>query len=452
MIAAVLAAGAMAASPPPTTTPATPAPMTLAQAVAFADSHNAQVLLAKSQWVEAGATLARDRAAQLPLVQGNAQNTMDQQSAGSAGQLAQFGLHPNTNFSQNTAQLEGQLSVFNLQNELTADQARHSYDSAAQNYRLVREQTMVSVETSYYTYVEDVDIVGIDQSDYQYQRTLYDIATAKFHSGQVAGIDQLRAQVQATTSQEALASAQADAQDASENLAQLIGADPSQPFGLPASFPQPAAQPQDQRALDAIALAHRPDVAIARDNLDIAVLANGLVDAPNRPTVALSEAVGNQAVPTDIAANLAKPPLGCKAPYCFPTHFLTISLNSQILLPLIDWGTLHSAHNGARATIDAESSAFLTAQRQALIDVDQAVRRLAVDDQNLILATQNADVAKRAAQVTQVQYKVGLASQVDVTLAEQTYLQAAKDLLTAQVGYVLEADRLKLATGTLITG
>jgi outer membrane protein TolC len=189
---------------------------------------------------------------------------------------------------------------------------------------------------------------------------------------------------------------------------------------------------------------------MARDALSIAVLGNGLVDAPNRPTVSMEGAVGNQAIPTSIAQNLLPFPLGCKSPYCLPTHFYTIGINSQLLLPLIDWGTLRSAHNGARATIDSQTAAFQSAERQAVIDVDQALRRFNVDEQNLTLATQNADVAKQAAQIAQLQYKVGLGSQLDVTSAEQTYLQAAKQLLAAQVGFVLAADRLKLATGTLV--
>jgi outer membrane protein TolC len=137
-------------------------------------------------------------------------------------------------------------------------------------------------------------------------------------------------------------------------------------------------------------------------------------------------------------------------PGCGATHFYTVGLSSQLLLPLLDWGTIHAAHNGAHAQIDAQTSALLSARRQAVIDVDQALRRLRVDQQNLALATQNADVAKQAAQISQVQYKVGLGSQIDVTSAEQTYLQAAKQLLSAQIAYALAADKLRLATGTLV--
>lgn len=420
-------------------------PMTLAQAIQFAESHNQQVLAAKAQWVQAGATLAADRAAQLPNVQGIAQNSMSR-SANYAGNFAQIGVPVQPNVSQNTAELAASQSVFNLQNELAADAARHVYDEAGQSYRLVKEQTVISVETSFFTYAQDLQLVALAKADLAYQQQLYAIADANYKSGLVAGIDRLKAQVQRTSSEESLASAVADTEDARENLAQSIGADPSQAFVVPQAIPAPPMPSTDQRALDAIALAHRPDVASAKDALDVAVLDNGLIDAPNRPTVALQGAWGNQEIPTAFPVNEAI----CQNPHCGPTHFYTIGLTSQLLLPLIDWGTLHAQHNGAHANIDSQTSGYETAKRQAIIDVDQAARRIIVDSQNLTLATQNASVAQRAAKIAQVQYKVGLGSQVDVTTAEQTYLQAAKQLLAAQVAYALAADKLKLATGTLV--
>jgi len=446
VLAALALAGSIVAA---VVAPAAATPMTLVQAVQFAESHNEQALAAKAQWLQAGATLAADRSAQLPNVEGIAQSSMAR-SANYSGSFAQIGVPVQPNFSQNTAELQGSQSIFNLQNELTANAARHSFDQSAQNYRLVKEQTVLNVETSFYTYAQDLQLVALAKADLAYQAQLYAIADANYKSGLVAGIDRLKAQVQRTSSEEGLASATADAEDARENLAQTIGAEPTQTFAVPESIPAPPMPATDQRALVAIALAHRPDVAIAKDGLDIAVIDNGLIDAPNRPTVALQGAVGNQAIPTQIAANLVAPPFGCGAPYCFSTHFYTISLNSQLLLPLLDWGSRHAQHNGAHANIDSQTVAFGTAKRQAIIDVDQAVRRLIVDDQNLALATQNASVALRAAKVAQVQYKVGLGSQIDVTTAEQTYLQAAKQLLDAQVAYALASDKLKFATGTLV--
>ncbi|HXW77165.1 MAG TPA: TolC family protein [Candidatus Eremiobacteraceae bacterium] len=425
-------------------------PMTLQEAVDFAGDHNASVLTARAQMEQAGAMLARDRAAGLPQVNGVAQNTMNRQSTNNAGSLAQFGLAPLPNFSQNEAELAGTQTLFNLQTALTANQARRDYDSAVENYRLVREQTLVDVHTSFYTYVQDVQLVALAQFDLQYEQTLLQIADANYKTGRVAGIDRLKAQVQVTSSEETLSSAQADAEDARENLAQLIGTGEAQQFDVPPAIPAPVQPAIDEPALNQIALVKRPEVAMAQDSLASAILANGLVDAPNRPTVTLQSGWGNLVTTTISPFQQQENIMLCGTIMCGPTHFYTISLNSQWTLPLLDWGTNHAAHGGARANIDAQSSALDAARRQALIDVDQAVRRLRVDEQNLSLATQNADVARQAAQIAVVQYRVGMASQVDVTTAEQTYLQAAKQLLDAQVGYVLGIDKLKLATGTLV--
>jgi outer membrane protein TolC len=425
-------------------------PMTLAQAIDYTAQHSPAVLSARAQAAQAGATLARDRSSFLPQVSGVAQNTMNRQSTNNAGSLAQFGLQPSPNFSQNTAELQGTQTIFNLQDALTANESRRQYDQALQNYRLVREQTTVNVETAYYNYVEDVQLAGLAQFDLDYQRTLLQIANANYATGRVAGIDRLKAQVQATSSQEALASSQADAEDARENLAQLVGTDVAQQFVVPPAIPEPPAPKVDQKAENAIALARRPEVAMAQDVLASAIISNGLVDAPDRPTVALQGGWGNLVTTTISALQQRQNQMICGAPTCGPSHFYTISLTTQWALPLLDWGSLHAAHRSAHANIDAQGVAFDSARRQALIDVDQAVRRLGVDEQNLSLATQNADVAKQAAQIAQVQYKVGLGSQLDVTTAEQTYLQAARQLLDAQVGYVLGLDKLKLATGTLV--
>jgi outer membrane protein len=440
MIAAILA-GAVAASQPA---------MTLEQAVEFAQANSPAVIQARAQVAQAGATLARDREQGLPQVSGVAQSSMNRQSTNNAGSLAQFGLSPQPNFAQNTAELQGSQSVFNFTNNLTANQARHSYDQAEQNYRLVLEQTKLNVETSFYTYDQDLQLVALAQFDLNYEQTLLQIADANYRSGRVAGIDRLKAQVQVTSSQESLSSSQADADDARENLAQMIGASVTQQFVVPPAIPAPPQPSIDQQTLDTIALVKRPEVAMDEDALDNAKLAYGLVDAPNTPTVALTSGWGNLVTTTIPAFEQQEDKQLCGAVVCGPTHFYTISLTSQITLPLLDWGSLHAQHGGARSNIDSQQSTLDVERRQVVVDVDQAVRRLLVDEQNLTLASQNADVARRAAQISQVQYKVGMASQVDVTTAEQTYLQAAKQLLDAQVGYVLGLDKLKLATGTLV--
>jgi len=424
--------------------------MTLAQAVAFAQDHNLNVQEAFSQAVSAAASLAKARSLQLPLIQGQLQNIMTKQSASNSGTFAQFGLTPSTNFSQNTAALLSSLNVFNLSDTLGARQARNSLDAALENLRLVREQTTLDAETSYYTYLQDVDIANVDASALAYNKGLLDIATANYSAGRVAGIDRLKAQVQVTASDEQLASAKADAEDARENLALVIGADPQTQFVQLASIPVPQQPALDGARLNAVALTHRPEIAAAQDNLANSVIANQLIDAPNRPIVSFSSAWGNQESPTAHAQQIA----ACQAnPLTVPcpgaTHFYNVGLESTWTLPFLDWGATHSSHTSARAAIGAQQVTLDNTKRQALVDVDQAVRRLQVDRANLSSAAANAQLAKQVADISQVQYKVGVTGQIDAVSSEQSYLQAAMNLLAAQVAYVLGVEKLKLATGTL---
>lgn len=430
-----------------------PQPMTLDQAVAYAMTHNATVLAAKVSFAAAGATVAANRAAGLPNVNAQAQSELDRQSTSNAGQFAQFGLSPSPNFSQTTTELQAGQNIFNLTTTLQARQAQRAYDAARHNFRLAQENTRLSVETSFYGLAESAQLVALAHSDTAYQQSLVSIAQVNYSTGKVAGIDVLKARIGLTTSQETGASAEADEADAQENLAQLIGAPATQTFAIPDAIPVPDPPPGDLSSLTAIALRDRPDVLAAFDSYSQALVERSLVDAPDRPVINLSGAWGNQVSPTNNAATIAAcnnpgRPLG-EPCGLGPSHFYTVSLISTWALPLLDWGSKHAARSSAAVAADQKSSAYDAAKQQAIIDVEQAFRRLSVDRQNLALATDNDKLAKQSADVSKVQYRTGLISQIDVTAAEQTYLQTAKDLLTAQVGYVLSVEKLKLAIGAL---
>lgn len=432
--------------------------MTLADAIAFAMQHNANVLAARAQAASAGATLARLRSQELPDVNAVAQSTMQKQSNNS-GSFAQFGLAPSASFSQNTAQVQTSANLLNLTTSVEARQAKRAYDAARENVRLTEEQTTLTVETSYYTLVQDEQLLTLAQYDLNYQRVLRDTADANFRAGKVAGIDRLKAQVQYSSSAQRLATADADAADARDNLAQTIGADPGQRFALVQSVPAPDISSLDTTALEALALVQRPEVAIAHANLDNARYNDALVETPNTPIIQLSGGWGNQFSPTANAqaiadfntciANLgiAVNPAACPSPGA--SHFYSIGVSSIWTLPLLDWGARHAAHKSAVSSIRSSQTQYDAAQRQVRIDVEEAVRRVKVERANLSLASANADVARQVAQTSQVQYRVGIISQIEVTSSEQTYLQAAKDLLVAQIGYVLAAEKLKLAIGAL---
>ncbi len=432
-------------------TNAAPQVMSLQQAVDFALAHNQTVLKAVASAADAGAALARDRAVTLPTINGVLQSDLVK-SANTSGQFAQIGAAITPTFSQNTAQLAATFNGLNLTNIYTARSAKASYDQANEQLYLAREQTTLDVETAFYRVVQDVQITEIANENVNYNRVLQEIAEVNFRAGKVAGLDELKAQVAYTSAVEQHSSAEADQEDARENLAQLIGAPMTQQFALPAAPPEPPLPNLDKTVLDKLALANRPEVAIAQAQLDAAYISNSLVDAPNRPNIQMTGAWGNQVSPTNNAQLFTEctasgiPPAQCQPG---ASHFYQIQIFSQWSLPLVDYGTVHSGHVSAHREIDAQTAALDTAKQGALVDVDQAVRRLLVERDNLTLAQKNVAVAKQAAYISAVQYKVGIISQTDVSAAQQSYLSAARELLDAQVAYVLGIAALKKATGTL---
>ena len=435
------------------TSPDANQPMNLGQAVDFGLAHNPAVIKASAAVSDAGATLARDRAANLPTLSGNLQNQM--QKSANSGQFAQIGVPVAPTFSQNTAALRANFNGLNLTNIDQARSDKQAFDQAKQQLVLAQEQSTQNVETSFYAVAQDEQLTGIAQENVNYNRTLMLIADVNYRAGKVAGLDRLKAQVAYTSALEQLASAQADQEDARENLAQLIAAPMAQQFAIPSTLPEPPLPDLDRSALDQLALANRPEVAIAEAQVNAALISNNLVDAPNRPNVQMLGEWGNQVSPTNNALILnnfnacvaaGNPPAACEPG---GSHFYEISIISTWTLPLIDYGTLHAAHTSAHREIDSQIAQLASTKQQALIDVDQAVRRLLVDRDNLTLAASNVEVAKQAASISAAQYKVGIISQTDVTAAQQSYLTAAKDLLNAQVAYLLGIATLKKATGTL---
>ncbi len=428
-------------------------PMTLQQAVDFALAYNPAVIKASAAVSDAGAMLARDRAATLPTVSGNLQNQM--QKSANSGQFAQIGVPVTPTFSQNTAALRADFNGLNLTNLDQARTDKQAYDQAKQQLLLAREQSIQNVEASFYAVAQDEQLTGIAQENVNYNRTLMQIAEVNYRAGKVAGLDRLKAQVGYTSAREQLTGAQADQEDARENLGQLIGAPMAQQFAIPNTLPEPPLPNLDRNALDQLALANRPEVAIAEAQLNAALISNNMVDAPNRPNVQMTGAWGNQVSPTNNALILnnfnacvaaGNPPAACEPG---GSHFYEISITSTWTLPLIDYGTLHAAHASAHREIDSQIAQLTSAKQQALIDVDQAVRRLLVDRDNLALAASNVEVAKQTASISAAQYKVGIISQTDVAAAQQSYLTTAKDLLNAQVAYLLGIATLEKATGTL---
>ncbi|HET9095081.1 MAG TPA: TolC family protein, partial [Candidatus Baltobacteraceae bacterium] len=394
------------------------ATLTLAGAVQFALSHSPTIAKQTAVVSQMESAYVRARSQTLPGVVGQLQNQMSK-SANYTGQYSVIGASQAAVFSQNTASL-GTSYLFNggLSHYLSVA-ARQQYEQAQADLRGAEQQLTDNVASGYFALASKNEAVRLDEGDLRYQQTLVNVAKAKEHAGVAAGVDVLSAQAAEEKSRYALASAQADAQNAAESLAQIIGAPLDTGFDVPAQIAQPHLPSQPIEALIALAQEHRPDVASARDAVAIAQTNRRSADTDLYPQIQLSAGIGNQFSPTQAVMESHFGPVARGS-----AGYWNINALSTISLPLLDWGARRANHRNLNEQIAAAQANLGAARTQAEIEVRQSYRGAQTALTQLSSAQDETRYASEAARVAQLQYEHGLITLVDVQQRQQNALSA----------------------------
>jgi len=431
--------------------------MTLAESVSYAMGHSATVERQRAAVAQASAQYVKARGQQYPNVVGTLQNQL-LRSANATGGFAQFGLSQQNRFSQNTAQLGSNWTLFNGGlNQITAQQNRQQYEASKDDLRRLEAQTASDVTAAFLDVAAKSEGVRLAQSDLAYQNALYQAADAKERAGLAAGVDTLRAQVNVKRSQAAFATALGAEQNARETLAQLIGAPLDTAFAIPEQLAEP---PLPQRSVDtliAIAEANRPDLASARAGAQVARLERAGLLAELFPAVQVSGAFGNQTSPTAFQLQQAQLDGFCRqTPGCVraPTvirgtpGFWQIQATTALNLPLIDYGARAAAHQAATAQIVSADANVDSTRRTVEGDVRQGVRNAQTAAETIAFQQDAARLGAESARIAELQYKNGLISLTDTVAAQNTALSSETDLYNARVSYLTALVKLRMALGT----
>ena len=438
-------------------------------AATYALTHTPSLLAERATVLSLDAQFTKARAAEFPTAQGQLQNQITKQSNG-AGTLAQFGIAPTSNFSENTAQLSSTYNLFNGTAQINAQQYKRQVDNAKFELQRQEEQTTIAVTNAFYALAANHETVLVDEGDLKYQQDLLATAQAEEKVGRVAGVDVLRAQVAVERSDSALVQARTDEINAREALAVQIGAPADTAFALPDVLPEPAVPKTSLDVLGTIAKMNRPEIFEARAALAASKLSDAEVDQDLRPTVQLNGSFGSQVSPTNfvlqqeqIDASNAEallsyeqeqqlfPGQAIAPPTLLPPvdrhqpGFWQFNIVSTFTVPLYDYGQRAAQHHAARAQIVSSLASLYNAYDAVQSDVDSAERNVTAAAEKLRLAKLSARAAVESARIAQLQYKNGLISFTDVTQTEQTALATEFDLVSARVTYVTALIRLRVA-------
>jgi outer membrane protein len=435
------------------------APMTLPDAVTYALAHNSTVSTQQAAVTLAQHNLALQRGVAYPTVNGTLQSWLAK-SANFQGGFAVIGESQQNAVSQNTAQLG--ITNWNLTTGgfafLALAAARAQERQAEKTLANTEDQIATSVTNSFYGIVLRQAIVGVDLVTLDYQNALVGVAKVKVHAGVAAGVDVLQALTSATKSESALVADRAAVEDASEALAQQIGAPLQTQFATPVIVPQPALPHGSVDSLVGIADASRPDVAAAREGVLAAILTRRGWNVELYPQVAISATIGNQFSPTTavllqndltqecLTSHMPPNCLGI-APRGSP-GFWSLQAISTFTLPLIDYNARHSERVNDDAQLASTNAAFEQTRLQAELDVRQSYRAAQTALSQLMWAKQEAAFGTESARIAQLQYKAGVKTIYDVLQAQQAAQSALNDYIVARVSYVDAVVKLRVSLGT----
>lgn len=233
-------------------------------------------------------------------------------------------------------------------------------------------------------------------------------AQLRFRAGEVPRLDVVRAQVVLSNAQAAVDAARVDLENARDALAVETGV-PQQTFGRVEAAQRGLAPAPDPQQAVARALAQRSDLAAAL------------------------QAVRAQAAAVRVAQRGVLPAVTVSAGYTQGMDSGVFvhgpSANVNVSVPVS-----HSAADRAKAERARLAQAQYKAtalQRQITVDVSAAARTYQESNRALQAARGARVAAEEELRATQIGYRSGASSSLDVTDARRTYIQAALNELTA---------------------
>ncbi|WP_233993113.1 efflux transporter outer membrane subunit [Porphyrobacter sp. LM 6] len=230
------------------------------------------------------------------------------------------------------------------------------------------------------------------------------LAKAREEAGIAPGLDRIRAEATAKSSQSRLAALESERVRLIGRLVTLTGQDAASVRAALASAAPQKAVAAVPAALPSELLANRPDVAAAAANLAASDADLAAAARARFPRITLSGVIGLLAFdPEDF----------------FDEDSLVGTLTGAIAGPLLDFGRVGAQIDAAAADKRAAFAAYRGAVFQALGDAEAGYGLVAAADAEAALAVDERDQLERAASLADTRYRAGLASFLEVLEARR---------------------------------
>ncbi len=403
-------------------------PLTIRDAVERALKYNLGVIESQQGSEATRATRLRSLSNLLPSVSADLQEVDQQTNLRALGlniPIIPYMVGP---FGVTDARASLHQTVFSWSALKNYQSASESLKASQLSYKSARDLVVLATGNAYLTVIASAAQVESLGAQVKTAQALYQKVTDQKKAGVVAGIDELRAQVELQTVEQRLIAQENQLAKDKLSLGRVIGLPNGQQFDLADSVPF---APLEGIALDQVlqrAYDARPDFQSAQAQVRAAQLARRAAVAENYPTLSFDANYG------DIGPNFA---------HSHGTFAVAGTLNIPIYL-------------GGRVHADVVQADAALAQRRAELEdlrgrIDDQVRSAFLDLQSasrlVKVAQSNIDLAHRTLTQAQDRFAAGVTDNIEVVQAQESVAAAEQSYIASLYAHNLAKVSLAQAMG-----
>jgi outer membrane protein TolC len=304
---------------------------------------------------------------------------------------------------------------------------------------------VVTVTQNYYALLTAQRKYATAQQSFQSGSEFLKVTREREKGGEAAHADVIKAQIQAAQMQQALEEANLAMADARLSLAVLLFPTLNQNFTAVDDLDQapPLLSFDEARAM---AMKANPDLRVAMDtlresNLEVSAARNSFL-----PTVAVDTDYGiesNYFALRSKVAGVSDNPAKSQQVQDNLGEFVTLNLQ----LPIWDWGNLRSKLHQAESRRQLAQVQLSAAQRKLVSGLYSAYNEAREAQSAVELLRQSSDLAAESMRLTNLRYKAGESTALEVVDAQTTLTQARNAYDDGQTRYRVALANLQTLTG-----
>lgn len=369
----------------------------------------------------------------LPTVNINGANNLTQAQT-------QFSNSPSINRNVHAWNWSLQLAqpLIRLQNLYAYDEADHAVEQAQAQYALAEQDMILRIIQAYFGVLSSREGIRVAKAEQAATEAQLALAQHGFEKGIAVITDVREGQSRVDLAGSHIVTAQNELDAKRAELAKIVDDIPEQLAVLDSAVFFPLPQPSDLQYWIHQARENNPAVRAAYSGLMVTEAIVGKARSEHAPTLDLIASYGGNyssgmtALPTDYASKGQSKQLGI-----------------QFTVPLFAGGGVNSRVVEALSNKERVSAELEVARRQAATDARLAYAGV-VSGSSQITALESAVLSSLTmVKQSHAGYQQGIYNNAKVLDAEQQYYTAQRDLMKARYEMLLQALKLKAATGTL---